>query len=587
MSKRNWTRPWLTVMQGAITGVALGGCTASLDEPETVAQTQDHLYLVGYTWPSSMVNICIDPSDPGTAAQISKVKHLLDASWSKYTALQFKGSSSTGGGQATWGTCYYGAFEEGNYSTVALHFCNGSSTSAFCLRKLKGTNKLEDYIGGQQQPGYYIGVTENNSGAAKPFGYVPPKMTTLPYDVVYTPGFVHVGVLGDDLTGSAYDQFHTAFRMQVIHEFGHALGFAHDQDRPDNNGRCTNTVFKGDPAATTPYNYRGDFDNNSIMSYCHFDPVGQSDYPVQLSGTDVWAARDVYGKRPSSHGFMIQSDGNYSLAVNADGGARPDGMLKLTSACTNQNPDCTWTYQRGMLVSDSDPRLAIMRVQDPPGTGPYFLKLKPAAIRDDPPGTYACTPANPECTWTYRHGEFLLDADAQAWALNARGGAVDGNWVGLSPSCDTTNNSCMWTLPDVMLTSDRDPTLPVNAYGGAVNGNALKVNEACDTTNGSCTFRFHRGLIQATGNTSLALRAVIPTDGSTVAPVKLDSSCRDTINSCTWQWTYGRIQTDEHYQGRFYFNAYYGALNLNDVKLNKGCDVNNPDCVFSGLSAKN
>jgi hypothetical protein len=75
-------------------------------------------------------------------------------------------------------------------------------------------------------------------------------------------------------------------RMQYIgaHEFGHVLGFIHEQDRNDNNGQCP-------PGSTDPTaNKLTSYDNNSIMNYC-------GPNAGVLSPLDVLGARKAYGYR--------------------------------------------------------------------------------------------------------------------------------------------------------------------------------------------------------------------------------------------------------------------------------------------------
>jgi hypothetical protein len=74
------------------------------------------------------------------------------------------------------------------------------------------------------------------------------------------------------------------FCIRVIanHEFGHALGFAHEQNRPDTPSSCTDA-----PQGTNGDFLIGVWDLRSIMNYCNSDWNGNGN----LSGTDILAVR--------------------------------------------------------------------------------------------------------------------------------------------------------------------------------------------------------------------------------------------------------------------------------------------------------
>lgn len=80
----------------------------------------------------------------------------------------------------------------------------------------------------------------------------------------------------------------------AVHEFGHVLGFGHEQNAPDNEGpaRCT----KGVDTSRTPVSITV-YDRDSIMNYCNRD----NNLTGHLTDSDIRGVQQIYGvRRPNA-----------------------------------------------------------------------------------------------------------------------------------------------------------------------------------------------------------------------------------------------------------------------------------------------
>lgn len=137
-------------------------------------------------------------------------------------------------------------------------------------------------------------------------------------------------------------------RVTAVHEFGHGLGFSHEQNRPNKPESCADVPQGKDGDISF-----GDFDMESVMSYCNAPGVWMGE--GVLSATDIKMLQYFYGKKPRVMYVAMYSrtpeiisifdmDSNESVAGIAADPMSNDGVDRLITHMLTSPDEKTVVY---------------------------------------------------------------------------------------------------------------------------------------------------------------------------------------------------------------------------------------------------
>ncbi len=268
----------------------VAGCGETLatsgEDTEVVSASQDLFIDKPHLWSSPSIPVCWESS--GSDEEKEWVRSQVRRTWEYVSRVRFTG----------WGTC------------------NSSTKSGVRIK-----------VGDTFWPASFVGTALNNRVGGMQLSFNMDKIP--PND----------GTMNKPFGNCGGTQRERCIRATAAHEFGHAIGFDHEQNRGDKPASCTASAGGGGSGTE---NF-GTWDASSIMNYCNavWNNGGR------LSINDAAGIIRYYGAARDTP-FV---DANSGKCLDVSGGNRDDGANVQLWSC-NRSDAQAWTLTAdGLMIN--------------------------------------------------------------------------------------------------------------------------------------------------------------------------------------------------------------------------------------------